>query len=84
MPSQTSEQTTQSAALREKQIQSLIRKLKQKIQKIEPEAEVTPRDCHIIRYQVNRNQKLYYIIANGSKIKRTMFIITGLLDLNIR
>ncbi len=60
MPSKTSDQTTQSAALRGKQIQSLIRKLKQKIQKIEREAEVTPRDCHIIRYQVNRNQKLYY------------------------
>ncbi|MEM1168314.1 MAG: hypothetical protein AAGJ08_04310 [Cyanobacteria bacterium P01_H01_bin.35] len=60
MPSQTSEQTTQSATLRGKQIQSLIRKLKQKIQKIEREGEVTPRDCHIIRYQINRNQKLYY------------------------
>ncbi|NET29768.1 transposase [Okeania sp. SIO1I7] len=60
MASQTSEQTTQSPALRGKQIQSLIRKLKQKIQKIEREGEVTPRDCHIIRYQVNRNQKLYY------------------------
>jgi len=34
--------------------------MKQKIKKIEREGEVIPRDCHIIRYQVNRNQKLYY------------------------
>ncbi|MDJ0556281.1 MAG: hypothetical protein QNJ68_17955 [Microcoleaceae cyanobacterium MO_207.B10] len=57
---QTSKQTTQSAAIRGKQIQGLIRKMKQKIKKIEREGEIIPRDCHIIRYQVNRNQKLYY------------------------
>ncbi len=60
MSRQKPEQTTQSAALRGKQIQGLIRKMKQKIKKIEREGEVIPRDCHIIRYQVNRNQKLYY------------------------
>ena len=60
MSTQTSKQTTQSAAIRGKQIQGLIRKMKQKIKKIEREGEVIPCDCHIIRYQVNRNQKLYY------------------------
>ena len=60
MSTPTSKQTTQSAAIRGKQIQSLIRKMKQKIKKIEREGEVIPREVHIIRYQVNRNQKLYY------------------------
>ena len=60
MSTPTSKQTTQSAAIRGKQIQSLIRKMKQKIKKIEREGEVITREVHIIRYQVNRNQKLYY------------------------
>ena len=60
MSTPTSKQTTQSAAIRGKQIQSLIRKMKQKIKKIEREGKVIPREVHIIRYQVNRNQKLYY------------------------
>ena len=60
MSTPTSKQTTQSAAIRGKQIQSLIRKMKQKIKKIEREGEVIPREVHIIRYQVNRNLKLYY------------------------
>ncbi|MGB3510132.1 MAG: transposase [Microcoleaceae cyanobacterium] len=34
--------------------------MKQKIKKIEQEGEVAPCEVHIIRYQVNRNQKLYY------------------------
>ena len=34
--------------------------MKQKIKKIKREGEVIPRDCHIILYQVNRNQKLYH------------------------
>ncbi|MCL2926240.1 MAG: hypothetical protein MGF17_16945 [Trichodesmium sp. MAG_R04] len=60
MSTQTSKQTTQSAAIRGKKIHALIRNMKQKIKKIEREGEVIPRDCHIIRYQVNKNQKLYY------------------------
>ena len=60
MSTEKSQQTTQSATIRAKQIQGLIRKIKQKIKKIEREGEVAPVDCLIIRYQVNRNQKLYY------------------------
>ena len=60
MSTEKSQKTTQSATLRAKQIQGLIRKIKQKIKKIEREGEVAPVDCLIIRYQVNRNQKLYY------------------------
>ena len=60
MSTEKSQKTTQSATLRAKQIQGLIRKMKQKIKKIEREGEVAPLDCLIIRYQVNRNQKLYY------------------------
>ncbi len=60
MSTEKSYQTTQSATLRAKQIQGLIRNMKQKIKKIEREGEVAPREVHIIRYQVNRNQKLYY------------------------
>ena len=60
MSTEKSQKTTQSATLRAKQIQGLIRKIKQKIKNIEREGEVAPVDCLIIRYQVNRNQKLYY------------------------
>ena len=60
MSTEKSQKTTQSATIRAKQIQGLIRKIKQKIKKIEREGEVAPVDCLIIRYQVNRNQKLYY------------------------
>ena len=60
MSTEKSQKTTQSATIRAKQIQGLIRKMKQEIKKIEREGEVAPLDCHIIRYQVNRNQKLYY------------------------
>ena len=60
MSTEKSQKTTQSATIRAKQIQGLIRKIKQKIKKIEQEGEVAPVDCLIIRYQVNRNQKLYY------------------------
>ena len=60
MSTEKSQKTTQSATLRAKQIQGLIRKMKQEIKKIEREGEVAPVDCLIIRYQVNRNQKLYY------------------------
>lgn len=52
--------TYQEAELRAKQIKSLVRKLKQKIKKIEREGEVAPPNCHIIRYQVNQNQKIYW------------------------
>ena len=60
MSTEKSQKTTQSATIRAKQIQGLIRKMKQEIKKIEREGEVAPVDCLIIRYQVNRNQKLYY------------------------
>ena len=60
MSTEKSQKSTQSATIRAKQIQGLIRKIKQKIKKIEREGEVAPVDCLIIRYQVNRNQKLYY------------------------
>ena len=60
MSTEKSHKTTQSATIRAKQIQGLIRKIKQKIKKIEREGEVAPVDCLIICYQVNRNQKLYY------------------------
>ena len=60
MSTEKSQKTTQSATIRAKQIQGLIRKIKQKIKNIEREGEVAPVDCLIIRYQVNRNQKLYY------------------------
>ena len=46
--------------LRSKQIKSLIRSLKQKIKKIEQEGEVAPANCHILRYQVNRNGTIYW------------------------
>ncbi|MGD1701717.1 hypothetical protein [Dapis sp. BLCC M229] len=60
MSTQKSYKTTQSATLRRKQIKSLIRKLQQKIKQIKQEGEVAPPEVHLIRYQVNRNQKLYY------------------------
>ncbi len=60
MSTQKSLKTSQQATLRAKQIKSLIRKLKQKIQKIEREGELAPPNCHIIRYQINRNQKIYW------------------------
>ena len=60
MSHQTSLPTSQAASLRVKQIKSLIRSLKQKIKKIEREGEVAPANCHIIRYQVNRNGRIYW------------------------
>ena len=51
MSTEKSQKTTQSATIRAKQIQGLIRKIKQKIKKIEREGEVAPVDCLIIRYQ---------------------------------
>jgi hypothetical protein len=53
-------QTNQEAELRAKQIKTTIRKLKQKIQKIETEGEVAPPHCHVIRYQTKQNQKIYW------------------------
>ena len=44
MSTPTSKQTTQSAAIRGKQIQSLIRKMKQKIKKIEASFKIIE-DC---------------------------------------
>ena len=52
--------TNQEAGLRAKQIKATIRKLKQKIQKIEAEGEVAPPHCHVIRYQTKQNQKIYW------------------------
>ncbi len=60
MPRESDLQTTQSALVRGKQIKSAVRKLKQKIKKIQAEGEVAPRNCHIIRYQIKRNQKIYW------------------------
>ncbi|MGF1488904.1 MAG: hypothetical protein ACFBSE_17605 [Prochloraceae cyanobacterium] len=52
--------TAQAPIVRGKQIKSAIRKLKNKIKKIESEGEVAPENCHIIRYQIRRNQKIYW------------------------
>ena len=52
--------TTQAPIVRGKQIKSTIRKLKNQIKKIKSEGEVAPQNCHIIRYQVRRNQKIYW------------------------
>ncbi len=52
--------TAQAPIVRGKQIKSTIRKLKNKIKKIKSEGEVAPQNCHIIRYQVRRNQKIYW------------------------
>ncbi len=52
--------TNQEASLRAKQIKSIIRKLKRKIQKISSEGEVAPPHCHVIRYQTKRNEKIYW------------------------
>jgi hypothetical protein len=52
--------TNQEASLRANQIKATIRKLKQKIQKIEAEGEVAPPHCHVIRYQTKQNQKIYW------------------------
>jgi len=49
--------TNQEAELRAKQIKATIRKLKQKIQKIEAEGSVAPPHCHIIRYQTKHSSK---------------------------
>ncbi len=49
--------TNQEAGLRAKQIKATIRKLKQKIQKIEAEGEVAPPPCHVIRYQTKLSSK---------------------------
>nr|WP_245602811.1 hypothetical protein [Gloeothece verrucosa] len=60
MDRQKSLKTSQGTTLRAKQIKGLIRSLKQKIQKIQKEGEVAPPNCHIIRYQVTQNQKIYW------------------------
>ena len=60
MSRQKSLKTSQSAQARAKQIKATIRKLKQKIQKIEREGDVAPPNCHIIRYQTKQNQKIYW------------------------
>ena len=52
--------TAQAPIIRGKQIKSAIRKLKNKIKKIKSEGEVAPENCHIIRYQIRRNQKIYW------------------------
>ena len=52
--------TAQAPIVRGKQIKSAVRKLKNKIKKIKSEGEVAPQNCHIIRYQVRRNQKIYW------------------------
>lgn len=52
--------TTQSPIVRGKQIKSTISKFKKQIKKIKSEGEVAPPHCHIIRYQVRRNQKIYW------------------------
>ena len=52
--------TAQAPIVRGKQIKSAIRKLKNKIKKIKSEGEVAPKNCHIIRYQIRRNQKIYW------------------------
>ena len=60
MPRESKLHTTQSPLVRGKQIKSAVRKLKQKIKKIQAEGEVAPQNCHIIRYQIRRNQKIYW------------------------
>ena len=52
--------TSQAPIVRGKQIKSAIRKLKNKIKKIKSEGEIAPQNCHIIRYQIRRNQKIYW------------------------
>ena len=52
--------TSQAPIVRGKQIKSAVRKLKNKIKKIKSEGEVAPQNCHIIRYQIRRNQKIYW------------------------
>ena len=60
MPRESELHTTQPTLVRGKQIKSAVRKLKQKIKKIQAEGEVAPQNCHIIRYQIKRNQKIYW------------------------
>ena len=60
MPRESELHTTQSPLVRGQQIKSAVRKLKQKIKKIQAEGEVAPAHCHIIRYQIKRNQKIYW------------------------
>jgi hypothetical protein len=52
--------TSQSPSLRAKQLKTIINQLKRKIQKIELDGEVAPPNCHLIRYQVTQNQKIYW------------------------
>ncbi len=52
--------TAQAPIVRGKQIKTAVRKLKNKIKKIKSEGEVAPENCHIIRYQIRRNQKIYW------------------------
>ena len=60
MSRQNSYKTSQSSTVRAQQIKATIRKLKQKIQKLERSGEVAPPNCHIIRYQTKQNQKIYW------------------------
>ena len=87
MSTQKSYKTSQSARTRAKQIKATIRKLKQKIKKIELEGEVAPPNCHIIRYQTKQNQKIYWYyklqaaerifpMANDSS-KKTKYLYLG-------
>ncbi|WP_245602621.1 hypothetical protein [Gloeothece verrucosa] len=57
MDSQNCLKTNQDPTRRARQIKNLIRKFKQKIQKIQNEGEVAPPNCHIIRYQVTLSSK---------------------------
>ena len=52
--------TNQPAVVRAKQLKASIRKLKKEIQKILATGVVAPPGCHVIRYQVRRNQKIYW------------------------
>ncbi len=60
MSTKKSYKTSQTAQLRAQQIKATIRKLKQKIQKLERSGEVAPPNCHIIRSQTKQNQKIYW------------------------
>jgi hypothetical protein len=52
--------TSQPTSLRAKQLKTIISQLKCKIKKIEKEGEVAPPNCHLIRYQVTQNRKIYW------------------------
>ncbi len=60
MPQHNPLSTNQEASLRAKQIKSTIRKLKRQVQKVSDEGEVAPPHCHVIRYQTNKNEKIFF------------------------